>query len=422
MVDYMHSNRRKEPSINSWRNFRDYLIILLLLALFSVASFSQLTQKLPYEKTFILKMNVTYENKDSREIWNLTESDRSLGLFFNNSWQRVYLVNVSSPIERLYHDPDGNIMALLNFSTTIIGPGEKISYNATYKLVFEQRILPAISEGKSGTLDDIPEDLKRVYCKPTGLWQSNDLTLKEKAMEIVGNETRVLVIVKKFVEWITNNIRYKPSEVPRYPNETISIRMGDCDDQANLLITFCRAIGIPAYLQIGCIYMPHYDRNQTYWDGHLIIKQINIGWHGWALVYVPPWGWLPADLTYVEGNLRKEPLNAIRSSAVMKHYTFHYMNVTETDYISESRAARKFLEAHEFYVYEKDYMMELTVEESTVNPIPIIIIYLTMLLSVLVIHHLAFQHFMPWMNANNLYVKASLKNYLLRGANVNGEV
>ncbi|MBS7606409.1 MAG: transglutaminase domain-containing protein [Candidatus Bathyarchaeia archaeon] len=359
--------RIKHDAADSLRKIRDYLILLLLLFLLSFfVGHSQFTQRKAAGKEFTLTMKIIYENKgESQEIWNLTRSDRAIGLFMNNSWQIVYLLSASYPVEGFTKDLDGNIIAILNFGRDKIYPGETINYSITYRLIFRARSLPKISETESWDIASIPKELKDKYCEPTGLWQSNMSQLHEKALEIAGGETRVLSILKRFVAWIRDNIRYDSSEVPRYPNETLSLLAGDCDDQANLLITFCRSIGIPAYLQIGCIYIPQYDRSLRYWSGHLLIRQIGVGWHGWAMVYVPPWGWLPVDLTYVRRELLEDnPLNSIIFSAVIAHYTFQYMNITRTDYVAESRAMRDFLMSHEFYIHEEDNMEERRVEGS----------------------------------------------------------
>lgn len=342
------------------------MIIILLLSLLVIAGFSQLARwRIGVEKAFVLTIRVVYENRDLRESWVLTEDDLMLGLFMNNSWQTAYLINVSYPIKEITYDSDGNPVALLNITDRTLGPNERLSYNVTYKFVLRQREMPALSEDNSGTLRDIPENLKMKYCKPTGLWPSNATIFREKALDIANNETKVLTIIKRFVRWIAYNIDYGPSEIPRYPNETLSLREGDCDDQANLLIAFCRAVGIPAYLQIGCIYLSKYDANRTYWSGHLVIRQIRVGWHGWAMVYIPPWGWLPVDLTYVKGDLRRNPLNSIKFSALISEYTFQYINIVETDYVAEARDLKEFLEKHEFYIYEEEEMREILIEETS---------------------------------------------------------
>jgi hypothetical protein len=123
---------------------------------------------------------------------------------------------------------------------------------------------------------------------------------------------------------------------------------GDCDDQAILLISLCRIIGIPAYLQIGSIYSPEVDNEtSTGWNGHVENIQNRIGWHGWAMVYIPPWEWLPVDLTYSSrGNL----LDAMETAAVTSQDVIQYMNTVQTDYASEAREYRSLLIDKGFYI------------------------------------------------------------------------
>jgi len=80
-----------------------------------------------------------------------------------------------------------------------------------------------------------------------------------------------------------------------------------------------------------------------------------ISWHGWAIVYIPPWGWLPVDLTYVLGDT-SDPLNRIRKAAVTWQWVIQYMNITRTDYVASSQKTRDYLQQNDFYIYEEDEM------------------------------------------------------------------
>jgi hypothetical protein len=179
------------------------------------------------------------------------------------------------------------------------------------------------------------------------------------AHDLAGDETRVLNIVKGFVAWITSNIDYKIHDFPFYPNETMQQLEGDCDDQAVLFVTLARIVGIPAYLQLGAIYMPTSGvTEEKVWDNHVSVVQNSIGWHGWAIVYVPPWGWLPVDLTYVLSD-SLDPLSTIRYGAVTVQSTVQYMNVSAVDYVAESRESMNFLLNNGFYVNTTDEMTRI---------------------------------------------------------------
>ena len=308
------------------------------------------------EVGFTIKMSVTYSNNNTTENWTFTEEDRTIGLFMNNTWQTVQLINHSYPLEKTTIDEDGNPIWILQFPNIELKPGENISYTVTYYALSKPRLLPNIKEEDSGTLKEIPEELNESYCGGGDPWLVDDPELRDLAQNIAENETKVLTIVKKFVKWIGQNIYYpaQTHEIPLYPNETYAKRRGDCDDQAILFITLCRIYEIPSYLQVGCMYTPTELVNKTYWEDHLTTSLKHIGWHGWAIVYIPPWGWLPVDLTW----WHYDPLKAIKKAAVTSQTTLQYMNISQMDYVASSRMYRDFLKNNDFYVYTQDEMME----------------------------------------------------------------
>lgn len=331
-------------------------VLFVLLASFTFYSFTMLESKTG-DVSYIIRSTVTFSNKEDEKFWNLTEEDRTVSLFMNNTWQTVHLINHSYPLQNVAVDEDGNPIAVLQFQSEL-NPGENISYSVTYQVLSRPRSLPLVTEEKSGALANITQDLRQKYCNESYTWQIGNQKIREQAHAIAGNETNVLKIVKEFIRWIWRNITYEPHEVPMYPNQTLLSSKGDCDDQAILLITFCRILGIPSYLQIGCIYLPSQYSNETSWDGHVTNVARQIGWHGWAMVYVPPWGWLPVDLTYVKG-WRDDPLNAIRTGALSSQIgTIQYMNISERDYVASSWAYRDFITENGFYIYAEDEMIQ----------------------------------------------------------------
>ena len=303
---------------------------------------------------FTLRITTTYINHGS-STWNLTKEDATVYLFPNNSWQRVTLEYTSHPIMEVGVDSDGNPISILDFGVWSLAPGENLTYTTVYRITSTPRALPQVSVEEAGTLRDIPEGLRLNYCEEEGCWMVNDEELRELAYNLSDGEENVLAILTRFALWISGNVAYKSFDVPLYPNETYNLRLGDCDDQANLLITLCRIVGIPAYLQIGCIYYPGFQRDLA-WDGHLETVSWNVGWHGWAVVYVPPWGWLPVDLTYSTFKVSGDPLDAIRTSAIAGVQTILYVNITETDYSASTRALKEFLKAHNFTIRSEEEM------------------------------------------------------------------
>jgi len=332
------------------------MIFVLLLVTTEFQSFCQVKGEIG-DMNFTVQMTVTYANKGTKP-WNFTEDEQSVSLFMNNTWQSVQLLNHSYPLKSIENDTEGNPTAVLQFPKSELNFGEYLSYTVTYQILSKPRTLPNISEEESQTLDEIPNDLKENYTQAEGSWLTNNTELQHLAYSLAGNETNVLSIVKNFASWIANesNIRYETHDAPLYPNETLKLREGDCDDKAILLITLCRIYGIPSYLQVGCMYNPTDPlSNETYWQGHVTIISKRISWHGWAIVYIPPWGWLPVDLTYILGDT-SDPLNTIRKAAVTWQWVIQYMNFTKGDYVASSCGTRDFLQENNFYIYEEDEM------------------------------------------------------------------
>ena len=358
-----------------WKIYKEAGALCISALLLSTLLFQRLTlarSTVEEEIEYYIKSKVVFSNKGSR-VWNFTEreDDRTIGLFMNNSWQTVYLVNSTPPIEAIKSDKDGNKVAVLQFPEAL-QLGKNISSTVIYHVISKPRVLENISENASGTLNEISDQsLKEKYLGAEGPWLINETMLKNIAHNIAGNEINILRIVKNFVSWIKKNINYPSQmhEVPQYPNETVIKHEGDCDDQAILLVTLCRIVGIPAFLQIGAIYL----RDQAspsiinYWNSHVTVVQKKIGWHGWAMVYIQPWGWLPVDLTFVFDNIDEDPLNAIENAAVTWQGTIQYMNISQTDYVASSLEARDFLQNNKFYVYEEEEMTEVTYPEGVLG-------------------------------------------------------
>jgi len=314
---------------------------------------------------YVIQTSVTFSN-NGITAWNLTKEDREISLFMNNSWQTVYLTELSCPIEMTETDEDGNPIAILQLPKSQLEPGDSVNYTVTYSIESKPRSIPHLYEQEPWNLTRIPPDLRDKYCVESDTWQVNDPMLIETAHTIVSNETNVLSIVEEFVAWIWNNIDYPPQdksktshEVPLYPNQTLLYREGDCDDQAILLITLCRICGIPSFLQVGCIYGQEFTDQQSSWNGTVTSVLKHIAWHGWAMVYVPPWGWLPVDLTFVMGE-QGVPLNAIMTGAVTSPRTIQYMNISQREHLASSLKYRDLLIENQFHIYQEDEMRQVS--------------------------------------------------------------
>jgi len=339
------------------------IIPLVLLTIFSLLS----TQKAiivvgeAEDIHYSMKTTITYSNPaNGSKIWNITEDDRTIGLFMNNSWQTVELKNATYTMNDIRTDEDGNKIGLLELPKQQLVPGENLSFTTEYQIVAKPRSIPDTSESKSGVLDEIPSHLVQEYTSAEGPWAFNDPRTHDLAQEIAGNETTVLKIVTELIGWIKENIEYGTHEIPFYASQTLDAGNGDCDDQAILLVALLRTLGVPSYLQIGALYLPQYtELSRNHWDNHVQTVQRKMGWHGWAVAFVPPWGWLPVDLTFVPEGF-EDPLNAIRYAAAAKQNTVQYMNISKVDYIADSLEAKSFLTENGFLVHVEEEMTQVS--------------------------------------------------------------
>lgn len=124
---------------------------------------------------------------------------------------------------------------------------------------------------------------------PDTFIQSRHPRIRNVAEKVVRPDDTPLEKVKKLVAWIQENIRRQP--VLSLPNalSTLENGMGDCNEHAVLLAAFCRAVGLPAKIEAGLVYL----------NGRFY-------YHAWNLVFVGQWitvdalfNQIPADVTHI---------------------------------------------------------------------------------------------------------------------------
>lgn len=296
----------------------------------------------------------TISNRGDGPI-TLLEDEVSISLFMNSSYATVRLVQIEPRTEMMKRDEDGNLYAIPQLKR-MLSPGDEVTIKAVYEIVSRRRPIPDVDERDSGSFDDIDYEHLLKYCTPIGPWRYNEwASVKEFALSLKGDETNVLKVVKRFVTGIHETINYRFHEVPYYPNSTLYHAEGDCDDQANLLISMCRSVGIPAYLQIGSIFSKGLgNRAYSIWNDHLTVKSEYVGWHGWAMVYIPPWGWLPVDLTWAKPD---DGYGFITRSALSHDYTIPSEKVETANYVLESENQRSRVERLDIFITVEDVLV-----------------------------------------------------------------
>jgi tetratricopeptide (TPR) repeat protein len=107
-------------------------------------------------------------------------------------------------------------------------------------------------------------------------WIEMTPAIKEKAIEIVGNETNPYFQARKIFTWVIENMSYEyPDVEKRGAEKSFKTLKGDCGEFSSVFVALCRAVGIPAR-NVTCIWFQG-------------------GGHAWAEILLPPYGWVPVD-------------------------------------------------------------------------------------------------------------------------------
>jgi hypothetical protein len=308
------------------------------------------------EKTteYIYTLSYTFENQGTIE-YELTQEDVSIPLFMNTSYHTIILENVDQEYTAKVLDIDGNHGAIVGINRLLL-PGQEISFTATYSISSREQERTNLGLDEAQGSDTIPKSLIDEFTKSTETFPADDPRFSDLASRIVAGEESVLSSVAVLVDYIITNTTYCNFDVPQYPNDTLDSQLGDCDDQSILLITLCRSIDIPAYLQVGIYIHPAIDDKDTSWDGHLISEADGVGWHGWAMIYVPPWGWIPIDLTLIDS---ESGLDMIRNAPEYGVNIIPALTVSNQSYIGDTIATRTRITNSTLYVTVKDEAKEV---------------------------------------------------------------
>ncbi|MHC4240818.1 MAG: transglutaminase-like domain-containing protein [Planctomycetota bacterium] len=128
------------------------------------------------------------------------------------------------------------------------------------------------------------ESVKK-YLEPEKLLESDDPVLIKKAQEIAEGSKDSWEAACRLSKWVSENISYA---IPGggTARKTYDIKAGECGAHSLLLAAFCRAVGIPARVVWGCMYVPNYGGA--------------FGQHGWSEIYMGRAGWITVDTTASE--------------------------------------------------------------------------------------------------------------------------
>ena len=124
-------------------------------------------------------------------------------------------------------------------------------------------------------------DLKK-YIDPELLIESDNPEIITEARKIAAGSHNSWEAAIRLGKWVAENIYYAIPGGGSAIN-TFKSREAECGGHSRLLAAFCRAVGIPARLSIGCIYTTNFGGT--------------FGQHAWTEIYMGEAGWIPVDAT-----------------------------------------------------------------------------------------------------------------------------
>lgn len=316
-----------------------YILLLILFVLIPVAS---------CENDISYEMIWGYENKGDSP-YNMSLKDLGVPVFLNTTFQTVRMELAYDEWEVVTLE-DGFLKAVPP-EPVIIPPGDDFRVIAHYYINASSKETPSLNNEDALGLEEIPPELLE-YTLPNALYPVNE-EISSLTSEITTDEVTVLGKTMRLIDWFSEYSSYMVNEVPKRPEAMIRDPRGDCDDLGLLFISMCRSQGIPAYLQGGVVFSESLDLDMTEWEGHYRFIFDGAGWHAWVMVYVPPWGWLPVDLTVIDGF---RPVEAITEAYYWRDSTLVMWNITSHDYVLDDETQRStFMEKDIYWVEENGW-------------------------------------------------------------------
>ena len=233
--------------------------------------------------TTIYKVDFAYPLKNDSG----RERTMTVALPPNTSSQKIFLNRLDPAPVRTRLDADGNILADYQVAA---GQSLTVRTDISAQVKYLEYDL-----AKGGTKDQIPASLVQQYTGATRYWQTNDASLRTKASQVVGKETKVVEMIRSLQKYtvdtltynnekIKYNIRQGSSKALRDPNNAV------CLEYSDLMIALLRSQGIPARMPVGYAYTGNLKQSRAVTDSL----------HSWVEAYVPGIGWINLDPTWAE--------------------------------------------------------------------------------------------------------------------------
>lgn len=151
----------------------------------------------------------------------------------------------------------------------------------------------------------------QVYLQPEDLIESDGSAVMQFAQKAIGQETNPYFQARQLFSAVNLALAYsEDASVSQSAEDVLSRRTAHCEGYTNLYVACLRAVGIPARVVSGYLYMPEKHITEEYVDqenGVILLDSLR---HVWVEFYLPSLGWVMADPTFtytyeVNGTIQK---------------------------------------------------------------------------------------------------------------------
>jgi len=188
-------------------------------------------------------------------------------------------VEFSVPPTRTTADRWGQRCALFDLGKVAAGTKTTLTYSLNAEVsAIRYLIIPE----NTGTLDDIPKEIREKYTVDGSRYRISSPYIQEAVKKAVGDEKNPYWIARKIYDFLIDKVKYEMVGGWDVPEVVLKRGSGSCSEYTFAFVALCRAAGLPARYQ-GSIVVRGDDAS------------IDEAFHRWAQVYLPNYGWVPVD-------------------------------------------------------------------------------------------------------------------------------
>jgi len=208
----------------------------------------------------------------------------------NQEIRRLEWTSPGQPYEA-EHVSDQYGQEILQFTLPKLEPNAAIETG--FLCVFAPRpVKVALDPKKAGVLKDIPADILSAYRKNVmGVYDLDSPEIQRTAARLAQPNTNLLDQVMAIHDFVAG-MRYRRDGVWDSAAVVLRRMTGSCSEFSFVFGALCRSAGIPTRFAGGSTCRP---------EGPAPWPRIDAIYHRWTEVYIPPYGWVPFDVTRDRG-------------------------------------------------------------------------------------------------------------------------